>query len=333
MADLQRYIDDGDQESSNLEYKAADSLKKANKERSEITKDVSAMANAAGGIIIYGIAEYQDKAREHLPEKLDPVDRTVISREWLEQVINNIRPRIDGIQIHSVQLGSGSNHVAYVVEVPQATTAHQAKDHRYYRRYNFQVLAMEDHEIRDVMGRNRHPEMELSFWIEITEHEDMSASLYRSVTFSAPPFRRKPPEMFTAYTLKVKARNTGTVYAKYVSAFFTLPKRLDYVRRPIRGSNEYIEIDGQLFFERYRDNTVRDVVKAEYFGPDERGPARYEPILPNLALTWEFRLGEDFESVDMEGRTIHWEVYADNAPARSGQVLVSDIEVQRPTRH
>ena len=40
-----------------------------------------------------------------------------------------------------------------VVEIPKSLTAHQARDLRYYRRYNFESVAMVDYEIRDVMNR------------------------------------------------------------------------------------------------------------------------------------------------------------------------------------
>src|SRR5687767_12659316 len=49
------------EESQTLEYKAADAIH----DKAEISKDISAMANAAGGTIIYGIAEFADKAQEH----------------------------------------------------------------------------------------------------------------------------------------------------------------------------------------------------------------------------------------------------------------------------
>ena len=110
--------------------------------KTEITKDVSAMANSAGGLIIYGIREFDDKAKRHLPEKIDPIDRTLFSREWLEQVINNIRPRIDKLRITPVPVDPNAhpNSVVYVVEIPRSITAHQDSDLRYYRRYNFQYL-------------------------------------------------------------------------------------------------------------------------------------------------------------------------------------------------
>jgi len=42
------------------------------------------MANSAGGIIIYGIKEYDEADKRHLPEKIDPIQQNVFSKEWLE---------------------------------------------------------------------------------------------------------------------------------------------------------------------------------------------------------------------------------------------------------
>jgi len=134
---LQNFITSEIEESLMLEYKAAEALDRADYKKKEITKDVSAMANSAGGIIIYGIAENQREDKRHLPGSISPVDRTRFPREWLEQIIQAIRPRIDGILIHSVKLESGENDVAYVVEIPQGNTAHQASDHRYYNVLTF----------------------------------------------------------------------------------------------------------------------------------------------------------------------------------------------------
>ena len=59
-AELQRHISDGIEEHSGLDYKASGSLGKQNDKTTEITKDVSAFANSAGGTIIYGIKEFVD---------------------------------------------------------------------------------------------------------------------------------------------------------------------------------------------------------------------------------------------------------------------------------
>jgi len=104
QARIQQHINDEIQESLTLEYKAADSLGKSEGKKTEITKDVSAMANSSGGVIVYGIKEYDASDKRHLPEKIDPVEQDKYSKEWLEQIINNVRPRIDGLIVHPVPL-------------------------------------------------------------------------------------------------------------------------------------------------------------------------------------------------------------------------------------
>jgi hypothetical protein len=162
---LEQLITDKVEESLNLDYKRADALAKTDGKKVEITKDVSAFANSAGGVLIYGIAEPNDRAKRHLPERLDPVRRADVSKEWLEQVIQTIQPRIDGIVIHPVPIDEQKGLACYVVEVPQSHTAHQARDHVYYKRHNFNVLPMEDYEVRDVMNRKTHPRIRASIFV------------------------------------------------------------------------------------------------------------------------------------------------------------------------
>ncbi len=70
---LDRMIADGVEENLGLDYKRADSLGKTDGKRAEITKDVSSFANSSGGVVIYGVAEFNDEARRHLPERLERV--------------------------------------------------------------------------------------------------------------------------------------------------------------------------------------------------------------------------------------------------------------------
>jgi hypothetical protein len=162
---LEQTIADKVEESLTLDYKRAAALAKANDKMTEITKDVSAFGNSSGGVLIYGIAEPQDRAKRHLPERLDPVLRTEISKEWLEQVIQGIQPHIEGVVIHPVTIDEQKQEVCYVVEIPQSHTAHQARDHVYYKRHNFNVLPMEDYEVRDVMNRRTHPKIRAAIFI------------------------------------------------------------------------------------------------------------------------------------------------------------------------
>jgi len=165
MWDLQRIeqlIRGNVEESLTLEYKSAEALGKADGKKAEIVRDVAALANSSGGTLIYGVAEFQQREHRHRPEKVDPVDRKEFPKEWLEQIIQSIQPRIDGLVIEPVKIDNSS--VCYVVTVPQSYTAHQARDHAYYRRHNFNVLPMEDYELRDVMNRRKRPKISASIF-------------------------------------------------------------------------------------------------------------------------------------------------------------------------
>jgi hypothetical protein len=154
-ADLQRLIADEIQESLTLEYKASPALAKDSKARDELCKDVSAFANSAGGQIVYGITE-----ADHKPVSID--GGSDLSREWIEQVIDsNVQPRIEGLVISSIELNPG--RYAYVITIPQALgrAAHQAPDHKYYKRQNFQSVPMEDYEVKDVMHRASTPVLDV----------------------------------------------------------------------------------------------------------------------------------------------------------------------------
>lgn len=160
--DIQELIQSSAQESLTREYKRCDALQKTEGKKKEISKDISAFANSAGGEIIYGVEE--DK---HVPTALDVgFDPHDISKEWLEQVINStIQRRIDGIRIKEIALTRAkSGKVIYAVSIPQSQSApHMAADHRYYKRYNFESIPMEDYEVRDVSRRLSTPDLFIEF--------------------------------------------------------------------------------------------------------------------------------------------------------------------------
>ncbi|AFY37348.1 AAA-4 family protein [[Leptolyngbya] sp. PCC 7376] len=165
---LEELIKNQVQESLTLDYKDSRSLGSSNGKKNEISKDVSAFANSAGGTIIYGIQE-----ENHLPKCIDEgVDPDEISKEWLEQVINSrIQRKIDNIHIYPIIISSNPDRVIYVVDIPQSSRApHQANDKRFYKRYNFQSLPMEEYEIRDVSSREKTPRLVLSSHVENTKH-------------------------------------------------------------------------------------------------------------------------------------------------------------------
>src|SRR6266853_1123122 len=178
-ADLRRLIIDQVQESVGLDYKAAGALGKQDQNKREIGRDVSAFANSAGGVIVYGMTE-----NGHVPTAIDPIASAAFSKEWLENVIiSNIQPRVDGSHINPVLLaGNPLGRVVYVVTIPQSYTAHQASDNRYYKRFNFQSVPMEHYEVQDTMNRAKTPIIAVRIKCQ-TERRDHDLHRYSLLVF------------------------------------------------------------------------------------------------------------------------------------------------------
>jgi hypothetical protein len=319
---VQLYITNQVEENLNLDYKAADALQKTDGKKKEITKDVSAMANAAGGIIVYGIKEFNDSTKQHLPEKIDPVNRTEISKEWLEQVISNIQPRIQGIIITPVTVDQTNNGVIYVVQIPQSTTAHQATDKRYYKRYNFESIPMEDYEIRDIMSRTKHPEVTLEFVLEGRQEKEKDPITGGPPVSFFPTMHYKQPATWIRYTLKVAMRNSGKIFANYVNYYLELPRDILFEE----GKDFDDSLDKPGYKKYYGENTIRDVVDIKpMIGTviEKYGPSRFDPILPGMRSRFDkIRLVNNNNKWDKQ---LFWIIYADNAEPQMGSINLSSL--------
>jgi hypothetical protein len=158
-ADLEALVRDEVPEGLHLDYKDSRAFEGFHdKQKNELAKDVSAFANSDGGVLVIGIQE-KDNKPVAVDEGLDP---TAVRREAVEQVIQSrIQQRIDGVRVHAVPLLSkGQGRVAYVISVPASDRApHMAHDNKYYKRYDFTSLPMQDYEVRDVSNRRTVPRL------------------------------------------------------------------------------------------------------------------------------------------------------------------------------
>jgi len=156
---INSYIENKVEENLNLDYKASGSLQRNDKKTNEISKDVSAFANSDGGIIIYGIEE-----EDHVPKNFHFVDGNLITKEWLEQVIQTrIHRKIPGLKIIPIRFEKKIEKSIYVVKIPESIDApHQTSDKRFYKRYNFESVQMEEYEIRALYNRYQTTQFELN---------------------------------------------------------------------------------------------------------------------------------------------------------------------------
>src|SRR4051812_45414739 len=85
LADVQA-MENVEQESSVLEFKRGAALARDGNKPAELVKDVTGMANAAGGRIIYGIEEIRQN-NIVLAGALSPIVDNKITADWLSQVV------------------------------------------------------------------------------------------------------------------------------------------------------------------------------------------------------------------------------------------------------
>lgn len=274
------------EESVSLDYKAAAALDFSDKKKREIAKDVSAMANSNGGTIIYGIAEFPDDARKHLPERIDPVSRKSYSKEWLESVVSGIKPRIENLRITPVEIPPSADNVVYVVDVPKSCTAHQATDFRYYKRYNFESVPMYDFEIRDILNRRRFPKLEVK------------ASLV---------FARSGNEG----ALHFEIHNIGDVLASRFAAIVHVPAPLIWQNRQlIFNDGTLVKIEGE---SALRLNKFHNAIGTPLFPFSLREE------------NFKFFIGEMQPLPKKSISNIRYKVYADDMPFLEGSFLPAKI--------
>ncbi len=312
---IESLISERVQEDLHLDYKAAGALDRSEKKKDEISKDVSAFANADGGVLIYGVSE--DSSDASLPGAIDPIDSKLFSAEWLEQIVTSrIHPKVPGVQIHPVETAPGK--VVYAVEVPKGDTAHQASDKRYYKRLGRTNEAMWDYEVRDVMNRKSCPRILIEVQIVQVlydsrptklEKEGKERLVLNSVKLEQPK-----------HVLRIRAANEGRLVANHVNVFVE-------IEPPLRTK------EGEELSRLNCINTVRDTLNWSYLPKNgvetatrNLGPSRYEPILPGLSLCLE-DFDINMESLN-ESTKLSWTVYADNAEPNEGSVTLLGLEVQ-----
>jgi len=301
--DLLKMKRDQIQESLYLEFKGSSSLGTEENKKNEISKDISAFANSEGGDVVYGVSEV-GKPPSRFGDIDGGIDVSVITPEWLEQVINSrIQPRVSGIRIKPITLKSTRpGKCVYVVHIPVSYDApHQASDKRYYKRFNFHSVPMEDYEVRDVRNRKVDP-------IVIAEISGKN---------------RRPEKLWdndgnADLVLSILLKNVGRRIAQHIYLECNLPSRylIPGVIR-ITGKGEALVVNG----EQYR--------QLRYHHRDGAGslplfPGTDHEVLDGNKLYAHIRLTQA-EADDSLTKFISWTVYSDGAEPRNGQISIGEL--------
>lgn len=164
LDEVRRLISSGVSEGSSLEFKQELTIR-SQRERREALKDLTALGNAGGGALIYGISEVPDV--EGKPSRIVPLsDRSLPSR--LEDIaLAGVRPPLvwDPVTF-DLEDGSGFVFVANIRRSPLGPYMIEAYgDRRYHVRVGSRSVEMTEQQVRDSYALAlRESELEETTW-------------------------------------------------------------------------------------------------------------------------------------------------------------------------
>lgn len=135
-------------------------------EKKEFLKDISAMANTDGGMIIYGIEENKNGEADKIVgiEFSDDQD----SNKYLDIIRDNTDPRIDNIKIHSKNTPSNKKLVIFQIpsnwNKPHRVTYKNSS--RFYYRHKSQIFEPDTSQLRQSFGLRESLESKISDFID-----------------------------------------------------------------------------------------------------------------------------------------------------------------------
>lgn len=148
---LQALIDDKVPESRILEFKQV-TVGGSDNDKREFLKDATALANTAGGILIYGLAELEGTASSLKALQVNSIDDEILRLQNI--LLNSVEPILHNVEMRGVQLASGG-HIL-LVKVPQSWRPPHRVVHgnvnRFFLRHSNGVFEPDTERLREVFN-------------------------------------------------------------------------------------------------------------------------------------------------------------------------------------
>lgn len=290
----------GQQEGPTLEFKAGAALSRTGGALAELVKDVTGLANAGGGVLVYGVSEGKDPAGINVATALDPVRDPTTTADWIAQVVHsNTGPSFRGFTVTEIDASDdvGPGRVV-VIAVEQAVTAHQShRSAQYFQRVGSTTQPMLDFQVRDVMSRRSSHRVAVRFerWYPIP-----------------------PTERLHHYTIAPSLENEGAVSLEHWQFELWLP-RLAFdeaaIAREDLGSvhRDEADLDGVRYLRAQIPSFHRGVEHRIHPGQTLKlGHGRGYPH-------WHLNVNEMNQRQIREQRApIRWKLFAPNSLATEG---------------
>ncbi|MBX3467719.1 MAG: ATP-binding protein [Planctomycetes bacterium] len=272
-----------------------------------LSKQVSAFANAGGGRIFLGLDD-EGRIDGGVPSDVRPNG----TRAWLEDVIPHVvTPHVRAFNVYEVTAAPGApsailpGRAVFVIDIPRSEDApHQARDHRYYLRIAGKSRPMGHHHVLDVLHRTRDPHVVVSRMDPYGEAEFVESD-------------PRGPKAFVH--LRTHLINRGRSLAQHVGCEFVVPRfavNSECRQRTLaQGETRLVQRSGEVVFFFYHPI----------------------PIFPTQEVpfgeVWLAIHGANLQHFEAGRVSLRWRVFADGAPVREGHVdVLAYTSVQRAIR-
>jgi len=265
------------------------------------------LANADGGVIIYGIEE-AEIGGSNVAVAFSPIVTAAVNRDWIGEVLRNgASPPLTRYDISEIVLPDGTGRVI-VLEIQAATTAHQTlRDHRYFQRAGVVTSAMLDFQIKDLIARRSRPEVNVAIR---TINMLTTADLHR-------------------YQFTATVENIGTVTIEKWWLEIDIPDRV--VRDTRNGNVNLMSLQPQ--FSRY----VKPIIKRNLafkrvaFG-DPTSDGSPQILHPGQSMKFDGEYPQVLIEIDHQiwgqlqqtAPPLEWKIYLPNAQPVEGVALFED---------
>lgn len=170
LADLERYIEVGQEENLHLEFKTLNGPGfRSQDDRRNLARALSGFANSDGGLVVWGVLAQKSAESPDCAKELRPVpDVASLLPRLNELTSDSLSPVHSGVQHRVIHTNEDKSGFAVSLVPASDSGPHMAKlgVDQYFKRSGDSFVKMEHFDIADMFGRRPHPELSLRLTVK-----------------------------------------------------------------------------------------------------------------------------------------------------------------------